>query len=242
MGLLADLRAIYHLAVGGNRGASHAERLEAFYGPQAAGYDDFRRRLLHGREEMMRALDLPPGARLLDLGGGTGSNLEALADRWHLVGQAAVVELCPALLRVAEERFARNGWANARAVCADVTTYRPEGGPADAVTMSYALTMIPDWFDAVERARALLRPGGQVGVVDFYVSRKWPAPGMRRHAAWRRAFWPLWFGRDNVFLSPDVLPFLRSRFETVRLEERLGKVPYLPIRVPYYIFIGRKTS
>ena len=52
----------------------------------------------------------------------------------------------------------------------------------DVVTFSYSLTMIPNWFQALERAYAALKPGGMIGVVDFYISRKWPAPGMRRHS------------------------------------------------------------
>jgi S-adenosylmethionine-diacylgycerolhomoserine-N-methlytransferase len=241
MALFADLRVLYHLAFTSARGDDPSARLEAFYRHQADGYDDFRRRLLHGREEMMRALDLPAGARLIDMGGGTGSNLEYLADRWDRLRQVTLVDLCPALLRVAGERVARRGWDNVTVVLADATTYEPTDGPADAVTFSYSLTMIPDWFKAIDRAHAALRPGGVIGVADFYVARKWPPPGLVRHRAWQRWFWPWWFSWDNVFLSPDILPYLRSRFDTMRLEERQGRVPYLPFRVPYYIFIGRKA-
>jgi S-adenosylmethionine-diacylgycerolhomoserine-N-methlytransferase len=243
MGRLSDdLRILYHLTFGRVRGASHEERLEAFYRHQADGYDDFRKRLLHGRAEMMRALELPPGGRLLDLGGGTGANLEALGERLAALGEVTIVDLCPSLLKAAQARIARNGWTNVRTAHADVTTYDPPGGAVDAITFSYALTMIPDWFRALERAVALLKPGGMLGVVDFYVARKWPAAGMKRHRAFWRFFWRSWFAADNVFLSPDHLPWLQSHLETVRLEERLGKVPYLlGLRAPYYIFLGRKS-
>jgi S-adenosylmethionine-diacylgycerolhomoserine-N-methlytransferase len=241
MGLVADLRILCNLAFTRVRGDDHGARLEAFYGGQSAGYDDFRRRLLHGREEMMAALAIPAGGRLLDLGGGTGSNLECLGEPLSLLRSVEIVDLCPSLLRVADERIQRHSWENVRTVLADVTTYAPADGPADAVTFSYSLTMIPNWFEAIDRAHALLAPGGTIGVADFYVARKWPAPGLRRHSASQRFFWPAWFGHDNVFLSPDHLPYLRSRFQTVRLEERLGRVPYLlGLKAPYYVFVGRK--
>jgi S-adenosylmethionine-diacylgycerolhomoserine-N-methlytransferase len=65
---------------------------------------------------------------------------------------------------------------------------------------------------------------------------------MRRHAAWTRFFWPSWFGMDNVFPSPDHIPFLQSLFDTVRLDECFGRVPYLVgLRAPYYVFVGRKA-
>ena len=51
---------------------------------------------------------------------------------------------------------------------ADATRFRPPEGAADVVTFSYSLTMIPDWFAALENAAAMLKPGGTIGVVDFY--------------------------------------------------------------------------
>lgn len=103
--------------------------------------------------------------------------------------------------------------------------------------------MIPDWFAALANAEAILKPGGTIGVADFYVSRKHPAEGLARHPWLTRAFWPLWFSADHVFVSPDHLPFLRHRFQMIALREARAKVPYLPLaRVPYYVFIGRKVG
>src|SRR5215831_12547495 len=114
MGIASDLRILYNLTCKRIRGNSHQERLEAFYRHQADGYDDFRKRLLHGREEMMQALEVPPGGRLLDMGGGTGANLEALGQRLATLGEVTVVDLCPSLLKTAEARIARHGWSNVR--------------------------------------------------------------------------------------------------------------------------------
>ena len=243
MGLTSDLRILYHLTFTRIRGGSHQERLEAFYRHQADGYDAFRQRLLHGREQMMQALDLPPGGRMLDMGGGTGANIEFLGDNCAAMESITVVDLCPSLLETAKKRIEQNHWTNVNTALADVTTFEPEGGPVDVITFSYSLTMIPGWFQALERAYALLKPGGLIGVVDFYISRKWPAPGMSKHSAFKRFLWPTWFGFDNVFLSPDHLPWLQTHFQTVQMEERLGRVPYLlGLTAPYYVFIGRKQG
>lgn len=242
MALLADLRIISALLRHRSAGDSHEERLEGFYKEQAAGYDDFRRRFLHGRPGLVAALDVPAGGTLLDLGGGTGSNIELLGDKRQRLKRITLVDLCPALLRVAEERIRRHGWDNTVAVHADAVTYQPEDGPVDVITFSYSLTMIPDWLGAIDRAYANLKPGGLIGVTDFYVSHKWPTAGMRKHSRFQRHFWPTWFSWDNVFLSPDPLRCLQHRFTTVRLEEHLGRVPYLlGLKAPYYIFVGRKA-
>jgi S-adenosylmethionine-diacylgycerolhomoserine-N-methlytransferase len=241
MGLLSDFRIIYHMVFAKSGGADHGARLEAFYRNQADAYDDFRRRLLHGRQQMMQALELPPNGRLVDMGAGTGSNCEYVGERLSRLQQVFLVDLSPSLLRVAQERITRHGWTNVSTVLADATTYEPEGGPVDAVTFSYSLTMIPDWFQAIDQAYRMLKPGGQIGIADFYVARKWPAPGRVKHSGFKRFFWPLWFGHDNVFLSPDHVPYLQSRFETVKLEEKLGRMPYLlDFKAPYYVFVGRK--
>lgn len=243
MSLVSDLRVLYALVFTHVRGDSHAERLEAFYGKQAGAYDDFRRRMLHGREELMSWLELPEGGTLVDLGGGTGSNIAALGQKRERLRQVTIVDLCPSLLETARQRIERESWSNVRTALADASTYEPPEGPVDVVTFSYSLTMMPDWYRVVDHAWKLLKPGGVLGVTDFYVGRKWPAAGMTQHGVFTRHFWPFWFAWDNVFLSPDHLPYLRSRFTPLRVEERRGTMPYLPLlRVPYYLFLGRKDG
>lgn len=242
MGVLADLKILYRMVFHPGRGADHAERLESFYAAQADSYDAFRKRLLKGREELWRALGIPPDGVWVDLGAGTGANAEHFGPGIQSLKKVHLVDLSPSLLEVAKRRIADRGWKNVVTHVADATRFRPEE-PADVVTFSYSLTMIPDWFAALENARAILKPGGKIGVVDFYVSRKFPAEGLRRHGACSRLFWTFWFNYDNVFPSPDHIPYLQRHFETVLLEEHRAKVPYLPLaKAPYYIFVGQKPS
>lgn len=239
MSVLSDLRVLYHLTLSPVRGSTHAHRMENFYAGQAGDYDNFRKRLLSGREDLFAALDVPEDGVWFDMGGGTGSNLELLADRIERLRKVYVVDLSPSLLDLVRQRAKRRGWNHVEAVEADATSFTPPEGTVDMVTFSYSLTMIPDWFAAVQHAQRILRPDGQIGVVDFYVSRKYPAQGLRRHGWLTRTFWPAWFANDNVHLSDDHLPFLQHHFKTCQVSECRGKIPLLPIgRVPYYWFIG----
>lgn len=241
MGFFQDLKILYHLVLRPVRGKDHAARMESFYSGQASGYDDFRKRLLHGREELFQSIEAPQGGVWVDLGGGTGGNVEFIQDRVSNLSSIYVVDLASSLLEVAQQRFDERGWANAHAVEADATTWSPPEGSADIVTFSYSLTMIPDWFGAIENALRILKPGGTIGVVDFYVSRKHAAEGLKQHGWFTRSFWPVWFAGDNVFPSTDHLPFLRNHFETISCTESKSKVPYIPfIRTPFYQFVGRK--
>ena len=239
MSLLSDLRVLWHLLVSPIRGTSHAERLNSFYAGQAADYDAFRARLLKGRGELLQSLPAPTGGVWVDMGGGTGANLEA-APWLSSCRRVVVADLCQPLLDVCRERVQHRGWSQVEPVLADVTTYDP-GEPVDLVTFSYSLTMIPDWFRAVERARAMLAPGGVIGIVDFYVSRKYVPANRVRHGWFTRSLIPVWFATDNVHPSRDHLPYLESRFETVRLDEDRAAIPYVPLlKAPYYRFVGRK--
>lgn len=243
MGFFADLKILYHMALKPVRGNDHKSRLESFYSGQADNYDDFRKRLLKGRRELWESIDEPDGAVWVDMGGGTGSNLEYFGERINKLKKVYVVDLSPSLLEVARERTTEKGWDHVEPVEADATTFRPTEGYADVVTFSYSLTMIPDWFAAINNALAMLKPGGVIGVVDFYSSRKHPTDGLKKHGAFSRFFWPLWFGADNVFVSPDHVPYLHNMFDVVHFEENRAKVPYVPfLRTPYYYFVGRKRE
>jgi S-adenosylmethionine-diacylgycerolhomoserine-N-methlytransferase len=250
MGFINDLKILYHLALRPVRGKNHADRMESFYSGQAEGYDDFRKRLLQGRTEVYHelgetaTLDSEGKAGVwVDFGGGTGANLEGIGDSIHRFNNIYVVDLATSLLKIVEKRSEKNGWKNVQAVTADATTWTPPTGYADIVTFSYSLTMIPDWFAAIDNAKRILKPGGRIGIIDFYVARKHPSEGLKKHPWSTRSFWPVWFSSDNVFPSADHIPYLNRHFETIKLVEQRSKVPYLPIiRTPFYQYLGRKLE
>ncbi len=242
--LTAEFKVLLALLRGQPRRGSHAERLEAFYAPQASRYDAFRERLLHGRGELIKELidthAVPPGGRLVELGAGTGRNLMFFGDQLSTLAHVDAVDLCPSL--VSEARRRTQAMATVQIHQADACSWRPEA-PVDIVYLAYALTMIPDWKGAIDNAIAMLKPGGHLGVVDFYVSAPKPAPGLVRHSALARIFWPRWFRHDGVHLEPERLAYLRQALPDHRLTEAMAPVPYLPgLRVPYYRLVGRKDG
>ena len=109
MGLLADLKILYHLTMKPVRGKDHASRMESFYAGQAGAYDDFRKRLLQGRQELWNTLDVPEGGVWVDMGGGTGSNLDYFGDKISRLKKVYVVDLSHSLLEVAKQRMTERG-------------------------------------------------------------------------------------------------------------------------------------
>ena len=228
----ADAGILLRMLRGLPRNGSHAERLEGFYAPQAERYDAFRTRLLHGRDALVEALEIPAAARVVELGCGTGRNLAAIEQVRPVATLTSIqlVDLCPALLAVARQRV--RGMSNVEVIEADATLWRP-ATPVDRVFLSYALTMMPDWSAVLANAYAMLAPGGRLGLVDFHLPESGSRLGNR--------FWRAWFGHDGVALSGEHLPALQAAFPKSLTRECRAAVPYLPgLRAPYYLFVGVK--
>ena len=234
---LGDLRILWRLVRGMPDTGSSADKMEAFYSGQAANYDRFRDRLLHGRKELIAQLALPEKARIVELGCGTGRNLEFFGERISQLAHVDLVDLSPSLLNQAKLRWEKNPQVNI--IEADACTWQPNE-PVDCVFCSYSLTMIPDWPRVIANAIAMLKPGGVLGVVDFYVSDDTPQPQRRHHSYIERTFWKNWFAHDGVYLTPHHVKHLTKALPKHVLHERMGRVPYLPLYAPYYIFIGHK--
>ncbi len=240
--LRSDFGVLRAMLRGIPQGGSHAQNLQGFYGAQADDYDRFRERLLQGRAELITRLRLalPRAAHVVELGGGTGRNLEFFDTALDDIAAFDLVDLCPALLERARARIARH--PQVRVIEGDATTFRPTQ-PVDCVYFSYSLTMIPEWRAALDNAIAMLKPGGMLGVVDFYHSTAQPDAGLVRHSAFTRHFWRRWFAHDGVRLNPEHLATLRARLPQHELTESRAAVPYLPgLRVPYYVFVGHKQA
>ena len=116
---------------------------------------------LQGREAMYRSIPVPKAA--------CGSTWAAARERtWNPSAMR-----CPRRGRSTWSISATRCWRwrgngarpadgrTSRAAAADATTFQPDAGKADVVTFSYSLTMIPDWFAAIDNALAMLRPAGR---------------------------------------------------------------------------------
>jgi betaine lipid synthase len=120
---------------------------------------------------------------------------------------------------MARKRFTRLGWTNVKVICQDARAFRlhehesqayhrkqvvsqgqavrdldenADAGGAELVTMSYALSMIPEFYSAIDSIDS--------GVVDFYVQnqvdfmgRNYMGGAIDRHCMWiSRVFWRTW--------------------------------------------------
>ena len=182
----------------------------------------------------------------VDIGGGTGYNIEAMGaflDVEHFFSHVFLIDLSPSLCEIARKRVERLGWLNVTVVCQDARSFRLSSSGADLVTMSYSLSMIPDYYNVVDSLNSLLAPAGVLGVCDFYVqsvvdisSRNYIGGAFNRHVNWLgRMFWRAWFDADRVNLDGGRRDFLEYRFGTIASTSERN---YFLGGIPYYIFIG----
>jgi len=223
------------------KGESQQERLESFYVSQADLYDSYRHRMLHGRWPMINAMPAPKNGVWVDLGGGTGSNLEYFGDNLRHWKKVVVLDFCPSLVEVAKKRVKTRGWDSfVDVVLGDACDFDcpglPAAGTVDVVTFSYALSMIPDWKKAIKNAFRMLKPGGHIAVCDFTVLDS-NLPAMN-------SFWTWVFAHDHVHLRKDHILVLKAAFEPQFLESGYGEFPYVPgcLRAPWYAYVGKKVS
>jgi SAM-dependent methyltransferase len=115
------------------------------------------------RAAFLADLELPAGARVLDVACGTGVLTRALA-RLDAVGSVVGVDLAPSLVERARELA--GDLPSVRYEQADARSLPFGGGSFDAVVFDSALTHIPSPEQALAEAFRVLRPGGRLGIFD----------------------------------------------------------------------------
>lgn len=175
--------------------------LSGYYRLHARVYDATRWAFLFGRSDLDRGLpaNFAP-RRILEIGVGTGVNLERLGRRYpqaELVG----IDVSSDMLERARKRLGDRAdlieGAYGEAALA---------GPFDLIVASYMLTMVPDHaVEAIlDRAKQDLSSAGWLVVVDFLDTR----------FAWFRR----WMGVNHVALHDRLTPMLKHRWPAGQVE------------------------
>ena len=199
--------------------AGHAALMDAIYRRQTRIYDATRKYYLFGRDTLIAGLAAKPGARVLEVGCGTGRNLALIAKRWPGV-KLHGLDISQEMLSTAREKLG----GEAVLSLGDATDFDPRTrfGTAtfDRIVISFAISMIPVWREAVRHAASLLAPGGSLHVVDFHDFAGLPGFARKGLNAWLAKF--------HVAPRLDLAPFAQQlAVETgLRCEARRGALGY----------------
>lgn len=167
--------------------SAHAGRMDRMYRTQRHIYDATRKYYLFGRDTLIEDLKVASGDRVLEVGCGTGRNLALIAKRYpraKLYG----LDISAEMLISAQKALAGSDATlkTADATDFDAGAFGVEG--FDRIVISYALSMIPDWEKAIDRALDALAPGGALHIADFGQQEGLPPIARRLLAAWLTRF------------------------------------------------------
>lgn len=164
--------------------SGNAAEMDATYSLHRHFYDLTRKFYLFGRDRLIRDLAAGSGS-VLEVGCGTARNMIVAAKRYP---QARFFgfDISEAMLETARKSVAKHRLSDR------ITLAQGDAGKfdvqslfglekVDRVFMSYTLSMIPPWQDAIEQGAQALAPGGQLHVVDFGQYERLPAVTKRLH-------------------------------------------------------------
>lgn len=117
---------------------------------------------------VIRALKIPSGAKVLELGVGTGLALEAYPRHCSVLG----VDLAPDMLEHAQERIDRNGWRHINVQEMDAMDLALPDDSFDYVMAFHVVSVVPDAARMMREAQRVCKPGGQIVVINHFRSQQ----------------------------------------------------------------------
>ncbi|OLF73911.1 ArsR family transcriptional regulator [Maricaulis sp. W15] len=146
---------------------ARAQAAQAYFESVAGDWDTIRSLHLadHKVEAAMRELAGPgPFSLMIDVGVGTGRVLELFSDR---VARGIGVDINHSMLNVARLNLERAGLKHCSVRHADVGALPFDSAVADLVTVHQVLHYLEDPALAVDECARVLKPGGNLLIVDF---------------------------------------------------------------------------
>jgi len=117
------------------------------------------------RKRAVRLTGAKPGDRILDVATGTGKVAADLHARVQPGGSVLGVDISPAMIRVAQKRFAdRPGLTY---VVGDALALPTEDGTFDAATIAFGMRNLPDYGKGFSELARSVRPGGRVVCLEI---------------------------------------------------------------------------
>ena len=118
--------------------------------------------------KVIRALKLPAGARVLELGVGTGMSFDCYPPHCQVVG----VDLAVDMLEHAQEKIDRNGWRHLSVMEMDAMDLDFPDSSFDYVMAFHVVSVVPDATKLMREAQRVCRPGGTIVVINHFRSEQ----------------------------------------------------------------------
>lgn len=143
---------------------AHESKLYAEFAPL---YDRIFGKMFYSRlERVIEDLEIPPGARVLEVGAGTGTSFPAYPTHCEITG----VDLAPDMLARARKKIHANGWTHLRVLEMNALNLKFPDNMFDYVMAFHVVTVVPDPIRMIAEAKRVCKPGGKIVIVNHFTS------------------------------------------------------------------------
>lgn len=153
----------------GAKGGSSDPHRSKIYAEFSHLYDKIFTRVFFPRiERVIRSLNIEPGARVLEVGVGTGLSLSAYPPHCEVVG----IDLAQDMLDKAAEKVREQGWRHISLRQMDALNLAFPNDSFDYVMAFHVVSVVPDATRLLDEARRVLRPNGTLVVINHFRSER----------------------------------------------------------------------
>jgi phosphatidylethanolamine/phosphatidyl-N-methylethanolamine N-methyltransferase len=131
-------------------------------------YDRIFTRVFYPRiEGVIQSLHIPPGARVLEVGVGTGLSLSAYPAHCNVTG----IDLAPEMLEQAQQKIGQNGWRHIQVMEMDALNLKLADDSFDYVMAFHVVSVVPDAGRLMQEMLRVSKPDGTVVIINHFRSR-----------------------------------------------------------------------
>ncbi len=189
---------------------AHESKLYSEFAPL---YDKIFGKIFYSRlESVIEDLDIPPGAKVLEVGAGTGTSFPAYPTHCQVTG----IDLAPDMLARAQRKIRENGWTHLTVIEMNALDLDFPDNSFDYVMAFHVVTVVPDPVRMIAEAKRVCKPGGKIVIVNHFTS-DFPLLGTLTEALDPVTRWLGW--RTNLRLKP----FIKTTDLTVERMYKLSK-------------------
>jgi phosphatidylethanolamine/phosphatidyl-N-methylethanolamine N-methyltransferase len=131
-------------------------------------YDRLFTRVFYPRiEAVIQSLKIPPGARVLEVGVGTGLSFAAYPLHCQVTG----IDLAPEMLEQAQEKIDQNAWRHLQVMEMDALNLKFADNTFDYVMAFHVVSVVPDGGRLMQEILRVSKPDATVVIINHFRSR-----------------------------------------------------------------------
>lgn len=167
--------------------------------------------------EVANALRLPSNGTVIELGCGPASVAPSLLAKIEKTSRIIGIDFSCKMIEIANQKKESNHWDNTTFLCMDMYDFTPEN-QVDTVLFCLSLTAIPDYEKAIEKALEMLKPNGQLLILD----------SIPLHQKWYHIFTNSYIFFKSLIVgakpTKEILAFLEQHTINIKTKEMVGGV------------------